>query len=112
MFRSPVVPVLESSTARETGLKIWWPHQTAAHYIAWPPSVKGKSGVGGDDRRGRDVRALEQRQEARLVHRLGVRVVHADDVALHEIEECVVQEDHPDLARGLHDARDLKGLPL
>ena len=41
MFRFSFVPVLESSAARDTGLKIWWHHQNAAHYIGRPPTVKG-----------------------------------------------------------------------
>jgi hypothetical protein len=40
MFRFSCVPVLESSAARDAGLKIWWHHQNAPHYIGRPLTVK------------------------------------------------------------------------
>src|SRR5512146_334050 len=55
---------------------------------------------------------LEHGGEAALLDRLEVRLLRLDQLRLDQLEQCVIQRDHAGLPVGLHDRRDLEGLPL
>src|SRR5438477_6493997 len=55
---------------------------------------------------------LETGGEAGLLDRPDIRLVGLDDLLFHELEQRIVQRQHPQLLAGLNDRRDLERLAL